>query len=43
MVAGALCRAAQRIFDISIEVEGSDELRDGPIIVFLRHASVADT
>jgi len=41
--AGALCRGAQRIFDISIEVEGTDELRDGPIIVFLRHASVADT
>lgn len=41
--AGALCRGAQRIFAIRIEVEGSDELRDGPIIVFLRHASVADT
>jgi 1-acyl-sn-glycerol-3-phosphate acyltransferase len=41
--AGALCRGAQRIFDITIEVEGTDELRDGPIIVFLRHASVADT
>ncbi|HSO75268.1 MAG TPA: 1-acyl-sn-glycerol-3-phosphate acyltransferase, partial [Blastocatellia bacterium] len=41
--ASALCRGAQRIFDISIEVEGADELRDGPVIVFLRHASVADT
>jgi 1-acyl-sn-glycerol-3-phosphate acyltransferase len=41
--ANALCRSAQRIFGISIEVEGADELRDGPVIVFLRHASVADT
>ena len=41
--ANALCRGAQRIFDISIEVEGTDELRDGPVVVFLRHASVADT
>lgn len=41
--AGSLCRGAQRIFRIRIEVEGADELRDGPIIVFLRHASVADT
>jgi 1-acyl-sn-glycerol-3-phosphate acyltransferase len=41
--ASALCRGAQRVFGISIEVEGADELRDGPVIVFLRHASVADT
>jgi 1-acyl-sn-glycerol-3-phosphate acyltransferase len=41
--ANALCRGAQRIFSIQIEVEGTDELRDGPIIVFLRHASVADS
>ncbi len=41
--AGALCRGAQRVFDITIDVDGTDELRDGPIIVFLRHASVADT
>ena len=41
--AGTLCRGAQRIFDLTIEVDGTDELRDGPIIVFLRHASVADT
>jgi 1-acyl-sn-glycerol-3-phosphate acyltransferase len=41
--AGALCRGAQRLFDVRIEVEGTDELRDGPVIVFLRHASVADT
>ena len=41
--ASALCRGAQRIFSISIEVEGADELRNGPVIVFLRHASVADT
>lgn len=41
--ANALCWGAQRIFDIRIEVEGADELRDGPVIVFLRHASVADT
>jgi 1-acyl-sn-glycerol-3-phosphate acyltransferase len=41
--ANALCRGAQRIFRISIEVEGADELQRGPVIVFLRHASVADT
>jgi 1-acyl-sn-glycerol-3-phosphate acyltransferase len=41
--ANALCRGAQRIFRISIEVEGADELRNGPVIVFFRHASVADT
>ena len=41
--ASALCRGAQRIFSINIEVEGADELRAGPVIVFLRHASVADT
>jgi 1-acyl-sn-glycerol-3-phosphate acyltransferase len=41
--AGALCRGAQRIFRVGIEIEGADEIRDGPVIVFLRHASVADT
>jgi 1-acyl-sn-glycerol-3-phosphate acyltransferase len=41
--ANALCRGAQFIFDITIDVEGGDEIRNGPIIVFLRHASVADT
>src|SRR5712691_8957537 len=41
--ANALCRGGLRIFGIRIEVEGADELRDGPVIVFLRHASVADT
>ena len=41
--ANALCRGAQRIFRISIEVDGADEIRDGPVIVFLRHASAADT
>lgn len=41
--ANALCRGAQRIFGVRIEIEGADELRDGPVIVFLRHASVADT
>lgn len=41
--ANALCRGAQGIFSIQIEVEGADELRNGPIIVFLRHASVADS
>lgn len=41
--ANALCRGAQRIFSIRIEVEGTDELSNGPVIVFLRHASVADT
>lgn len=41
--ANALCWGSQRIFGIRITVEGADELRDGPVIVFLRHASVADT
>ena len=41
--ANALCRGGLRIFGIRIEVEGADELCDGPVIVFLRHASVADT
>jgi 1-acyl-sn-glycerol-3-phosphate acyltransferase len=41
--ANALCRGAQRVFRIRIDVEGADELRDGPVIVFLRHASIADT
>jgi len=41
--ANALCRGGLRIFRIRIEVEGADELRDGPVIVFLRHTSVADT
>ena len=43
IVGRALCLGALRIFGISIEVEGVDELRTGPVIVFLRHASVADT
>lgn len=41
--ANALCLSALRIFGIRIEVEGADEICDGPVIVFLRHASVADT
>jgi 1-acyl-sn-glycerol-3-phosphate acyltransferase len=41
--ANALCRGGLRIFRIRIDVEGADELRDGPVIVFLRHTSVADT
>jgi len=41
--ASALCRGAQSVFRVCIEIEGADELRDGPVIVFLRHASVADT
>jgi hypothetical protein len=32
--ANALCRGAQRIFRVSIEVDGADEIRDGPVIVF---------
>ena len=43
MVGWRAVPGAQRIFGITIEVEGTDELRDGPIIVFLRHSSVADT
>lgn len=41
--ARTLLRGAQRIFGMRIEVEGLDEVQDGPIILFIRHASVGDT
>jgi 1-acyl-sn-glycerol-3-phosphate acyltransferase len=41
--AGALFRCAARVFGIRVEIEGQDQLGAGPVIVFIRHASVADT
>jgi 1-acyl-sn-glycerol-3-phosphate acyltransferase len=41
--ANALAKSCQRIFGLRLEVEGRDELRRGPVIVFARHASVADS
>jgi 1-acyl-sn-glycerol-3-phosphate acyltransferase len=41
--AGTLFRCAARIFNIRVEIEGEDQLGRGPVIVFIRHASVADT
>lgn len=39
----ALFRGALRIYGMSIRVEGSDCASRGPLILFLRHASTADT
>lgn len=41
--ANTLARGAMRIFDLRIEVEGTDDLSRGPVIIFMRHASAADT
>jgi len=48
--AGTLFRGTVRIFRIAVKVEGEDELRLAPqgesrrpVIVFIRHASIADT
>ena len=35
--------AFRRIFSVGLEVEGADVLAPGPIIVMMRHASIADT
>lgn len=40
--AGTLFSAAQRIYGLKLEITG-DEINDGPIIVFIRHTSLADT
>ena len=39
----ALARAAFMIFQIRVEVEGAETIGDGPVLVFMRHASTADT
>jgi 1-acyl-sn-glycerol-3-phosphate acyltransferase len=41
--AGALFAAVRRIYSLSLEVEGDAEVGDGPLLVFVRHASLADT
>ncbi len=40
---GWLLHGAQRIFDVRFEVEGGEALEGGPMILMLRHASIADT
>lgn len=41
--ARALLRGAAVIFQMRYEVEGDDDLGGGPILLFIRHASVGDT
>ena len=41
--AGALFRGACLIFGMEVRLEGTDELSRGPVLVFIRHASIADT
>ena len=41
--AGALLRGAQVIFGMRVEVEEALDMGRGPIILFIRHASVGDT
>ncbi len=40
---GALFAAIRRIWSVSLEVEGDAEVGTGPLLVFIRHASLADT
>lgn len=41
--AGSLFGAGCKLFSIRVEVEGADELGEGPFIVFIRHVSLGDT
>jgi 1-acyl-sn-glycerol-3-phosphate acyltransferase len=41
--ATALYRGAERLFNFRTEVEGDGEIPPGPVIVFVRHVSQADT
>jgi 1-acyl-sn-glycerol-3-phosphate acyltransferase len=41
--ARSLLRGAERLFDLHFEVTGDGSLGEGPLLVFIRHASVADT
>ena len=41
--AALLFRMAMRIFRVRIEIEGPEALTPGPILIFMRHTSVADT
>ncbi|MGI9591005.1 MAG: lysophospholipid acyltransferase family protein [Myxococcota bacterium] len=38
-----LMRGAMRIFGMTVALEGEEQVRRGPMLVFLRHASIADT
>jgi len=39
----ALYDGASWIFNVNTEIEGDEQLEDGPFILFMRHVSVADT
>jgi 1-acyl-sn-glycerol-3-phosphate acyltransferase len=41
--ASTLFRTSSRIFDLSVEVEAHEEARQTPLLLFPRHASLADT
>ena len=41
--AGVLFSSARRIFGFRLEVAGGEHLAEAPLLLFLRHASVADT
>ena len=41
--AGALLDGAVRIFNLTIEVEGGEVFERGPLLLFMRHATVVDT
>ncbi|MEE3328085.1 MAG: lysophospholipid acyltransferase family protein [Myxococcota bacterium] len=41
--AGALLDGAVKIFNLKIEVEGEDVFERGPLLLFMRHATVVDT
>jgi 1-acyl-sn-glycerol-3-phosphate acyltransferase len=41
--AGSLFRWAQRIFALELRVEGDGEVEPGPLVILIRHASLADT
>jgi 1-acyl-sn-glycerol-3-phosphate acyltransferase len=40
---GALFRGGVRLFSMKVQVEGLDLAREGPFLLFVRHASTADT
>lgn len=41
--AGSLFRAGRLLFGIRVELEGADEIGEGPFIVFIRPVSLGDT
>jgi 1-acyl-sn-glycerol-3-phosphate acyltransferase len=41
--AGALLAAARSLFGLTFEVEGLEALTPGPLVIFMRHASIVDT